>query len=99
MTESPGVDPLDRPDLYVVARFLDQLREPDTTYTRSQLQMAVRLNWDLFKRYLHFLEGRGFLVVRPNPDGQEIVRLTKEGRDAHDQLVTWIRDVVGDDHL
>ena len=80
-----------------MARFLDRLAEPDRVFTRAQLQLAVRLNWDLFRRYLAYLEGRGLVAVEKGAGERETVRLTQAGRDARRRLLEWIRDVVGDD--
>lgn len=88
-----------RPDLYVVARFLEALWQPDVEYSRSQLQMAVRVNYDLFRRYLAFMEAKGFVIVAENAKGVAIVRITPRGREAHGELVHWIRRVLGDSVL
>lgn len=85
-----------KPDLYVVARFLDRLWTPDAAYTRAQLQMAVRLNYDLFRRYLAFLEENGFVACGPDGKDVERVRLTPAGLAAHKELVAWIRRVLGE---
>ena len=88
-----------KPDLYVIARFLDVLWQPDTTYTRNQLQMATRVNYDLFRRYLGFLVSRGFVSISPDAQGSEIVRLTPAGYAAREEIVGWIRRVIGESHL
>lgn len=97
MTEP--VDPPDRPDLYVVGRFLHRLRYDEDTHTRSSLQMAVRLNYDLFRSYLNWLQDEGFVEVVPQETGSDEVHLTPAGADAHDRIVEWIRDVVGEEFL
>ena len=91
MTSRP---PLDRPDLFVLARFLDRLAEP-RTWTKTQLQLAVRLNYDLFRRYLELLEAKGYVRRETDGDGVErIVALStvaearKRLRDALDE---WLR--------
>jgi predicted transcriptional regulator len=89
----------ERPDLYVVARFLARLREPDRTHTRSSLQAAVRVNYDLFRAYLAWLLERGFVTVKPVEGGSDEIRLTREGFEAHGRLVSWVRDVLGDRFL
>lgn len=93
------VDPPERPDLYVVARFLDALYGHEGTHTNSSLQMAVRLNYDRFLAYLAFLEGEGWAEVDEEVSGSPEVRLTGDGRNAYHHLVRWILDVVGDDFL
>lgn len=98
-----------RPDLYVVARFLDRLREKDKPWSRSRLQHAVRLNYDLFRSYLMLLEEKGFVEEVPedgaegrnteSPRKRTEIRLTAEGHAAHDRLVAWIRDIFGETRL
>jgi len=73
-----------RPNLYVVARFLDALHEGPRT--RSELQAAVGVNYDIFRRYLAFLESRGFAA--PRPDG--LVVLTPSGLRVRSELRAWI---------
>lgn len=104
----PGKDetpprPPAKPDLYVIARFLDCLWRPawevPPAYTKAKLQLAVRLNYDLFRRYLAFLVEKKFVEVRADPRGTEVIVLTAEGRKAHDELVAWLRGVFGDGQL
>lgn len=83
-----------RPDLYVVARFFEKLGEPEADYSRNQLQLAVRLNYDLYRRYLSFLEGKGLIVVE-----ERGVRLTTAGREAHKELIRWLDGVFGQSEL
>ena len=101
--DPPPADRPHRPDLYVVARFLDRLcrpeGEPQPELSKAKLQLAVRLNYDLFRRYLAFLLERGFVEVVANGSGVELVRLTTEGRSAHARLVAWIRSVLGESAL
>jgi len=97
--EDEGPEPPRRPDLYVVARFLDRLLHDEGTHTRSSLQMAVRLNYDLFRSYLAFLEDEGFVEVEPRDDGSDHVHLKPEGARAHRRIVDRIRDVIGEEFL
>lgn len=90
-TETPP-----RPDLYVLARFLDRLAATPEGYPRTRLQAAVRLNYDLYRRYLALLARKGWIQVAPGKDGDERVHLTPAGRAAHARLVGWIRDAFGE---
>ena len=85
-----------KPDLYVVARFLDKLCQPGAAFTRSKLQAAVRLNYDLFRSYLAWLESKGFVTSKAEKDEKAVVRVTPVGLDAYHELVGWIRRVMGD---
>lgn len=85
----------ERPDLYVVARFLDRLREAGEGIPKTRLQAAVRLNYDLYRAYLGLLLEKRWVELKSDESGDR-VHLTFEGRAAHERLVTWIRDAFGD---
>lgn len=86
-----------QPNLYLVVRFLDALAQPDATMSRSQLQAAVGVNYDILRRYLAFLEARGLAVVRETGErGGDTIALTREGRGIRDELRAWIGRLVGD---
>lgn len=80
-----------RPDLYVVARFLEKL-DQNGPVTKGKLQPAVRLNYDLFLRYLEELHRRG-LLRRDGEGRNETVQLTAAGRDLKRRMEDWIRQV------
>lgn len=75
-----------KPNLYVVARFLDALAEPERAPTRSQLQAAAGVNYDIFRTYLDFFERKGYARVRE--DGTVVA--TAEGRRVRAELRAWI---------
>lgn len=89
-------EPLEKPDLYVVARFLDRLVEAPAGYTRSRLQVAVRVNYDLFRAYLGWLEAQGYVDIRPDASGRDAIHATPAAHEAHARLVSWIKEVLGD---
>lgn len=85
----PAAKPPDapfRPNLYVVARFLDALARPGADLGRGQLQAAVGVNYDVFRRYLAFLVRKGYVIVVSG----DLVRLTGEGRRVRDELRAWL---------
>ena len=85
-----------RPDLHVVARFLETLYATGRTYSKRQLQMAVRLNHDLFTRYLAFLVERGLVALVSDGEGRETVRVTPRGREAYHRFVGWVKELLGE---
>lgn len=87
--------PIAKPDIYVLARFFDALSRPEAAFTKRKLQAAVRLNYDLFRSYLLFLESRGLVVVREVERGSDAVALTSAGREASRQLLDWIQRTLG----
>lgn len=86
---------MEKPDLYVVARFLERLSEAETPPRKTDLQLQVRVNYSIFQRYLAWLAAKGFLLVGPDADGAERIHLTPKGRAAYGTLVAWIRENFG----
>jgi predicted transcriptional regulator len=89
-----GSPPLDRPDLYVVARLLERLWRQDAPVVKTRLQVAANVNYDVFTRYLEWMVGRGLVVLESSADGHERVALTPKGREAYRTLVQWIHEIV-----
>ncbi len=86
------------PNLYVVARFLDALARPGPEWTRSRLQAAVGVNYDVLRRYVDFLERKGYATVEPREAG-DVVRVTPEGRRVRAELLAWIAAFLDGSHL
>jgi len=93
------MDPLSRPDLYVVIRLLDKLRSSERDLNRTQLQVAAGMNYTQFERYLDLILRRGLAEVVPVEGGPPVVRLTRKGYDALMFLARGLRDVVGTEHF
>jgi predicted transcriptional regulator len=87
------------PNLYVVARFLDALAQPDATWTRSALQAAVGVNYDVFRRYADFLVAKGYAVARGEGRGAETLALTAQGRAVRGELRGFIARFLGESRL
>jgi predicted transcriptional regulator len=77
-----------RLDLHVVARFLDALMEGPQS--RSRLQRAVAVNYDIFVRYLALLVERGYLA-----DAEERLSMTAEGQRLRNELRAWLETLFG----
>lgn len=84
---------LERPDLYVLARFLDVLYENGQPMKKTNLQMRVGLNYPRFTEYLGWLVSHG-LVQSNQEEGTELYSLSAQGVDAHHRLVAWIRETM-----
>ena len=82
--------PAERPDLYVLARVIEVLKEKGPS-KRTALSTASGLAYNRFVKYIAWMEERGFVEI---DDGGN-VRLTTKGSEAYDQLVTWILENVG----
>jgi predicted transcriptional regulator len=84
---------LERPDLYVLARFLDALHSSGQPMKRTNLQMQVGLNYPRFIEYLEWLVSHE-LVLKKEEDGTELYSLSPQGLDAYHRLVAWIRETM-----
>ncbi|TMA05157.1 MAG: hypothetical protein E6J93_04360 [Methanobacteriota archaeon] len=83
-----------RPDLYVVARMLERLWREADPMVKTRLQVAANVNYDVFSRYIGWMQSRGLVSLENSADGHERVALTDKGREAYRKLVQWINDVV-----
>jgi predicted transcriptional regulator len=84
---------LERPDLYVLARFLDILYENGQPMKKTNLQMRTGLNYARFTEYFDWLISHGFLQ-KQEEDGTEVYSLSPQGLDAYHRLVAWIRETM-----
>lgn len=84
---------MERPDLYVLARFLDVLLNNGAPMKKTNLQMRVGLNYPRFVEYLDWLVSHG-LVQMKDEDGVELYSLSAQGLEAYHRLVDWIRDTM-----
>ena len=82
--------PTSKPDLYVVARIVQVLRDNGQT-KRTQLAMMTGLSYDALVRYLEWMNRKGFVRL----DAEDNVHLTEEGHQVYDRLVNWILEYVG----
>jgi predicted transcriptional regulator len=85
---------MERPDLHVVAQFLDRLAQAAAPVGKTDLQMQTRVNYTIFQRYLAWLAGRGLVAVEATAQGERVA-LTARGRQAHAALQAWMRSVLG----
>src|SRR2546428_12141899 len=63
--------PPERPDFFVVARFLERLWREGEPMLKTRLQVAANVNYDVFSRYLEWLRVRALVTVENNPDRPE----------------------------
>ena len=84
---------LERPDLYVLARFLDILYENGRPMKKTNLQMRTGLNYARFSDYFEWLISHGFLQRKEEEEGEEY-SLSPQGLDAYHRLVSWIRETM-----
>jgi predicted transcriptional regulator len=92
----PPETPMDRPDLYVVARMLERLWRAEEPMVKTRLQVASRVNYDIFSRYLTWMLSKNLVSLNSKEDGHERVSLTPDGEEAYRKLVQWIDEVIHD---
>jgi predicted transcriptional regulator len=85
---------LEKPDLYVVARFLDILYANGNPMRKTNLQMLVGLNYPRFMEYLEWLLQHGLVTIVKDEEGFERVSLSLKGVESYHRLVEWIRDLM-----
>lgn len=86
--------PPDRPDLFVIARFLERLWREGEPMLKTRLQVAANVNYDVFAKYLAWLQSRALVALQNHPDGHERVAITEKGKRAYRQLVEWLNEFV-----
>ncbi len=84
-----------KPDLYVVSRFLEKLIASGGSRRKTELQMAVGLNFNVYTKYLDWLENKGLINVREDAERSKHISLTPKGIETYKTLVKWIKDVIG----
>jgi len=84
---------VERPDLYVLARFLDLLYVNGGPVTKTNLQMRGVLNYPRFMEYFEWLTSHGFLQKKEE-EGAELYSLSPQGLDSYHRLVAWIRETM-----
>jgi predicted transcriptional regulator len=83
-----------KPDLYVVARFLDALWWDTSGMKKTQLQMCVGLNYQTFLKYLEWLKQHNLVKIILDNEGNDKILLSEKGIDAHKRLVEWIKETM-----
>jgi predicted transcriptional regulator len=92
---SPQEDTETRPDLYVVARFLEKLIAKGGSRRKTELQMAVGLNFNVYTKYLGWMESKNLIHTEEKDERSKHVSITPKGLETYKTLVGWIKKVVG----
>jgi len=89
--------PLKKPDIYVVARFLERLWRGDAPIKKTKLQMSIGLNYTTFRKYMEWMLKKELVVITKEKDGHDYICLTPKGVDAYYHLVLWLKEIIDDD--
>jgi predicted transcriptional regulator len=89
----PASAPMERPDLYVIARLLERLWRENRAMLRTHLQVATNLNFDVMTKYLGWMGERGWVEFQENDSHQQVIIATK-GREVYAKLVQVMNEVL-----
>jgi len=85
---------LDKPDLYVVARFLEIMYRNGPAMKKTNIQMLLGLRYPRFMEYLEWLRNHELISESVDETGAERIILTPKGIDSYHRLVDWIKDTL-----
>jgi predicted transcriptional regulator len=85
---------LEKPDLYVVARFLDIMYRNGPALKKTNIQMLLGLNYGRFIEYLDWLLKRQLVAETTDEEEGEKIVLTPKGIDAYNTVVEWIKEML-----
>ncbi|MDG7044391.1 MAG: hypothetical protein JRN19_01365 [Nitrososphaerota archaeon] len=87
---------MERPDLYVLARFLDIVYRTGSPMKRTNIQMLLGVNYPRFIEYLDWMVEHGLVLEVLDEERAERITLTPKGIDAYHRLVDWIKETIED---
>jgi predicted transcriptional regulator len=85
---------LEKPDLYVVARFLDIMYRNGPAMRKTNIQMLLGINYPRFMEYLNWLAKHGLVSETIDEEKTERIILTPKGIDSYHRLVDWIKETL-----
>jgi predicted transcriptional regulator len=86
---------LEKPDLYVVARFLDIMYSNGTGMKKTNIQMLLGINYPRFMEYLGWLLKHDLVTQTLDEEEKaERIILTPKGIDSYHRLVDWIKETL-----
>jgi predicted transcriptional regulator len=85
---------LEKPDLYVVARFLDIMYGNGSGMKKTNIQMLLGINYPRFMEYLEWLMKHELVAPFLDEEKVERIRLTPKGIDSYHKLVDWIKETL-----
>lgn len=85
---------MDKPDLYVVARFLDIMFSNGSSMKKTNIQMLLGVNYPRFMEYLEWLLKHELVAAGTDEEEIEKIKLTPRGIDSYHRLVDWIKETL-----
>lgn len=80
---------LQRPDMLVVTRMLERLQAATRPYGKTELQLACRINYSIFQRYLQWFTTKGLVEITKD----DAVVITDKGRQLYQTIGSWMKDL------
>jgi predicted transcriptional regulator len=85
---------MEKPDLYVVARFLDIMFSNGSSMKKTNIQMLLGVNYPRFMEYLEWLLKHELVAASLDEERAERMMLTPKGIDSYHRLVDWIKETL-----
>jgi predicted transcriptional regulator len=85
---------LEKPDLYVVARFLDIMYRNGSAMKKTNIQMLLGVNYPRFIEYLDWLLEHELVAEKIDEEKVERITLTPKGIDSYHRFVDWIKETL-----
>jgi predicted transcriptional regulator len=85
---------LEKPDLYVVARFLDIMYRKGSSMKKTHIQLGLSVNYPRFMEYLEWLLKHELIALSLDEEKTERVMLTPKGIESYHRLVDWIKETL-----
>jgi predicted transcriptional regulator len=85
---------LERPDLYVVARFLDVLYRNGSAMKKTNIQMLLGVNYPRFTEYLEWMLQHQLVSETTDEDNADRIALSPKGIEAYHRFVDWIKETL-----
>jgi predicted transcriptional regulator len=85
---------LEKPDLYVVARFLEIMYSSGSAMKKTNIQMLLGIRYPRFMEYLEWLLKHELVAESLDEEKVERIRLTPKGIDSYHRLVDWIKETL-----
>jgi predicted transcriptional regulator len=88
---------LEKPDLYVVARFLGIMYRNGSGMKKTNIQMSLRLNYPRFIEYLQWMLAHELVAESFDEEEKaDKIVLTPKGIDSYHRFVNWLDETLGD---
>ncbi|MFI5450492.1 MAG: winged helix-turn-helix domain-containing protein [Candidatus Bathyarchaeia archaeon] len=83
---------MEKPDLYVVARFLEIMYRNNSSMKKTNIQMLLGIRYPRFMEYLDWLMKHEFVAESLDDEKAKIIILTPKGIDSYHRLVDLIKE-------